>query len=498
MRKRTRCRFRPRWDHLDERCLLAGYTPAQIKAAYGLNAISFTSPSGAMVGGDGTGQTIALVEVYHDPNIQQSLNAFDAAYGLPTITLDVINQAGNQTDAGWAGEESMDVEWAHAIAPGANIVVVEAAPGNNDTQGFNDFMTAVQTASQTKGVTAVSMSLGMDEYPGESASDSAFTTPGITFIASSGDFGAVEWPASAPGVLAVGGTTLNLSGSGVYGVESGWVNSGGGLSQDEVEPSYQDAVQSTGKRSTPDVSFDADPYSGVSTYIIPPTSAGGGGQWFVAGGTSLGAPAWAAIMAIVSEGRAVAGHTSLSGGTQTLPALYALPSTAFHKVALNSSQGSEGGGSNQAINTGVYNTQAGLGTPVGPALIGGLVSGSTTSAPTTPPPPPPPPSPPSSPPAIPKPPPFTTPVPITDPNPVYSPPEVPAPAPIPAPPPGPAPPTPPPAAAPVAVVVPQKKRKAAPKKHRSKPVHVVARPKLIGTRHERERARFEITDPLQQ
>src|ERR1017187_6969892 len=186
MRKRTRRRFRPRWDHLDDRCLLSGYTPAQITAAYGLNAISFTSSSGAKVTGDGAGQTIALVEVYHDPNIQASLDAFDAAYGLPKITLDVIDQAGNLTDAGWAGEESMDVEWAHAIAPGANIVVVEAAAGNNDTQGYNDFVTAVQTASQTKGVTAVSMSLGMDEYTGESAADSGFTTAGITYIASSG------------------------------------------------------------------------------------------------------------------------------------------------------------------------------------------------------------------------------------------------------------------------------------------------------------------------
>ena len=166
MRKRMRRRFRPRPDHLDERCLLSGYSPAQITAAYGLNDISLRTSSGVMITGDGTGQTIALVEVYHDPNIQASLDEFDAVYGLPNISLDVINQAGNLTDQGWAGEESMDVEWAHAIAPGANIVVVEAAPGSNDTQGFNDFVTAVQTASQTKGVTVVSMSLGMDEILG--------------------------------------------------------------------------------------------------------------------------------------------------------------------------------------------------------------------------------------------------------------------------------------------------------------------------------------------
>ena len=112
MPKRALRRFRPRWDLLDGRCLLFGYTPAQITAAYALNAISFTSSSGGKVVGDGAGQTVALVEVYHDPNIQASLNVFDSTYNLPPTTLNVINLAGTQTDRGWAGEESMDVEWA--------------------------------------------------------------------------------------------------------------------------------------------------------------------------------------------------------------------------------------------------------------------------------------------------------------------------------------------------------------------------------------------------
>ena len=98
MRKRPRRGFQPLWDHLDTRCLLSGYSPAQITAAYGLNAISFTSSSGAKVTGDGSGQTIALIELYDDPNIQASLNTFDAEYGLPSIQLNVINLAGTQTD----------------------------------------------------------------------------------------------------------------------------------------------------------------------------------------------------------------------------------------------------------------------------------------------------------------------------------------------------------------------------------------------------------------
>ena len=487
MRKRTPRRFRPCWDALDPLCLLSGYTPAQITAAYALNAITFTSSSGAKITGDGTGQTIAIVDVFHDPNIQASLDGFDARYGLPKITLDVINQAGNQTDSGWASEEALDVEWAHAIAPGANIVVVEAAPGNNSTDGFTDLMTAVKTASQTKGVTVVSMSLGGNEFNGEIFDDAVFSTPGITFIASSGDYGTVEWPATAPSVLAIGGTTLNLSSAGGYAAETGWASTGGGLSTGETEPSYQKGVQSTGQRSTPDVSFDADPYTGVAVYFIPPDGTGGQGQWGVIGGTSVGAPAWAGMLAIVNQGRAVTGQTSLTGATQTLPALYSLPASDFHKVALSSS----GGGTNLTINTAGYNTQTGLGTPVGSALINDLVNGSGAPAPTPTPTPTPPPTatPPATPSPLPKPPPFTTPTPIPIPNPV--PPSTPVLAP--APPPvaqGPTPPTPPPAASPFAL--PQKKHHAGAAKHHAQRGHLVSRPKLTAKNRNVRQARVEV------
>ena len=159
-------------------------------------------------------------------------------------------------------------------------------------------------------------------------------------------------------------------------------------------------------------------------------------------GRASAAPAWAGVMAIVNQGRALAGEMSFSGGTQTVPALYALPSTAFHKVAITSS-----GGSNQAINTASYNTQTGLGTPNGSVLIGDLVGvGTSASAPTSPTSTP---SAPSSPPAIPEPPPFTipTPIPIPVSNPVTVPPKVLAPPPTFAPPAGAAPATPAPACA---------------------------------------------------
>ncbi len=421
MRNRRRgLRLRPILDHLDERCLLsgvspaqpAGYSPSQITAAYGLNAITYTSSSGATVKGDGTGETIALIEMYHDPNIQSDLNTFDAKYGLPGTTVTVDDQAGSQTDSSWAVEESLDVEWAHAIAPGASILVVEAAPSYSQTQELQNLLSAVNTARNTAGVVAVSMSWGFNEMPNESSYDSYFTTPaghtGITFIASSGDSGVVEYPSVSPDVLSVGGTSLNLSSSGAYSSETAWIDGGGGYSAFELEPGYQESVQTSGARSTPDVAFDANPNTGVAVYATDPQS--GQGSWYEVGGTSVGAPSWAGIVAIVDQGRVLAGKTSLDGPTQTLPALYAAPSTDFHNVAAASFPSGGGGspfgggfspwggffedgfgfgfgfglGSSTTSTTGeTANTSAGLGTPVGSALTTDLVASTLTTTLTT-------------------------------------------------------------------------------------------------------------------
>ena len=243
--------------------------------------------------GDGSGVTIALIEMYHDPNLASDLATFDQKYGLPTPTLTVVNLAGTQTNSSWGEEESLDVEWAHAIAPGANILVVEAAPGNTESQQLQNLMAAVQTASTTPGVAVVSMSWGFPEFSGETAYDTYFTTPGITYVAASGDSPGVEYPAASPDVVAVGGTTLALSSSGGYGSETAWDDSGGGYSQYEAEPAYQESVQTTGQRSTPDVAFDANPNTGVEIYFTPASGGGGWqttqqGSWEEVGGTSLG------------------------------------------------------------------------------------------------------------------------------------------------------------------------------------------------------------------
>jgi hypothetical protein len=406
---RNRLRLRPILDQLDDRCLLSGLTPSQLTTAYGLDAISFTSSSGSTVKGDGTGETIALIEAYHDPNIKSDLQTFDVMYGLPDPKLTVINQAGTRTNSRWASEESLDVEWAHAIAPGANILVVEAR-----SQSITDLLTAVDTARSTAGVVAVSMSWGFPESSAETSYDNYFATPsghtGITFIAASGDSGIVEYPSASPAVLSVGGTSLDLSGTGAYGSETAWLESGGGYSRYEPEPSYQKPVQATGERSTPDVAFDGNPNTGVAVYETPPGSSKG--SWQVFGGTSLGAPSWAGIIAIADQGRALAGKGSLDGPTQTLPSLYGLSSTAYHVIAASPQGrgfnvvigftgfgltipdwywggfsfgfGFGGGGSASSAGTsGGANTSTGLGSPKGPSLISDLVVNTTTAPLTT-------------------------------------------------------------------------------------------------------------------
>ena len=408
MFRRRRLGLRPWLDPLEARCLLsgsgfaqaAGLTPAEVTAAYGLSSPTIRTPSGSIVE-NGSGETIALIELYHDPNLSSDVQTFDQRFGLPDPTITVDNQAGSQTNNDWAVEESLDVEWAHAIAPGANILVVEALPTSSNAQEFQDLMTAVNTASRTPGVVAVSMSWGFNEFPGETSSDFSFTTPGITYIAASGDTSSVDYPAASPNVLAVGGTTLNLDSSGNYLSESAWSDSGGGYSVYEPEPNYQRSVQQTGQRSTPDVAFVGDPDTGVAVYETPPMSQGGDqatsqGSWQLVGGTSLGAPAWAGIIAIVDQGRFLTGKTSLSGGSQALPSLYSTTASLFHSVAATQSGSSStnGGGSTwggfggsqspfgaSSTDAATANTQTGLGTPNGSSLIDDLVASTISSLP---------------------------------------------------------------------------------------------------------------------
>ena len=343
-----------------------GYVPDDLRAAYGINNIMFGS-----VAGNGTGQTIAIVDAYDDPAFVNStastfsksdLAEFDSNLGIadpPSFTK--VNEAGQlsplpKTDpagpgnilGNWEIEEALDVEWAHGIAPGAKIVLVEATTDSND-----DLFTAVATAASLPGVSAVSMSWGLNELSTESDLDGTFVTPsghqGVTFLAASGDSGGfapddqgnatstpgILYPAASPNVVAVGGTTLTLNDDDTVASEIAWSGGGGGTSLYEPEPAYQASSQTTGKRTIPDVAFDADPNTGVAIYDSY-NNTDNSGPWVQIGGTSLSAPAWAGLIAIANQGRVLAGSSTLDGPAQTLPALYAISMNDFNDITTGS------------------------------------------------------------------------------------------------------------------------------------------------------------------
>jgi hypothetical protein len=358
-------------ERLDDRLVLSAVTPAQLAATYGLNAVSFSSGT---IKGTGEGQTIAIIDAYNDPTIVSDLAAFDKANGLkdPVVTATPVANApgstatpsfstlslGTKTDAGWNEEEALDVEVAHAAAPGANIVLVEAASAST-----TDLIAAVNAAKKIASVSVISMSWGGSEYSGQKAYDSVFTTPaghtGITFIASAGDSGpGASWPASSPNVVAVGGTTLIQSANGTVTGQKGWSGSGGGTSTVELKPSYQAATNTSRYRSTPDVVLDADPNTGL--VIVS------GGQSIQVGGTSLSAPLFGGLIAVADQGLAVAGKPSLDGATQTLPDLYKAPTAAFTPVVGASTRVGFGWWSSTVT------TPTGLGSPNAPALVASL------------------------------------------------------------------------------------------------------------------------------
>jgi subtilase family serine protease len=268
-----------------------GLSPATIKSVYNF-------PTGATAG---AGMTIAIVDAYDDPTAESDLAVFSGQFGLPACTtangcFRKVDQRGGtnypRKDAGWALEISLDIQWAHAIAPGAKILLVEA-----DTNSFTNLIAAEDYGKSH--AQYVSNSWGAPEFSGESSYDSHFAQSGVSFFVSSGDNGTpAEYPSASPNVISVGGTTLQLSSAGALLSETGWSGSGGGCSLYENRNSSQstDSVNCNGKRATPDVSLDADPASGVSVYDS--TRYQGQAGWFRVGGTSASSPMWAARSAV--------------------------------------------------------------------------------------------------------------------------------------------------------------------------------------------------------
>ncbi len=297
----------------------SGYFPQTIWTAYSFNKLTCTHTTSTDWTDTklcGHGQTIAIVDAYDDPNIASDLQTFDSQFGLPSCPagscfVKLEPQGTPNTNSGWALEISLDVEWAHAIAPGAKIILVEGLNSN-----LSNLLSAVDTGVG-QGAQQLSMSWGGSEFSSESSYDYHFNSGTTSFFASSGDSGSgVEYPAASPYVVSVGGTTLNVDSSGNYLSEAAWSGSGGGLSVYESKPSYQNNFNSYSTRTVPDVAYDADPNTGVAVYDSVPYNGQSG--WFQVGGTSAGAPQWAAVSAIANSGNA--NLASASFGTSS--ALY--------------------------------------------------------------------------------------------------------------------------------------------------------------------------------
>jgi len=292
-----------------------GWTPSQFQTAYGLNLVQPANSRPL-----GYGIKVAIIVAYHYANMQADLNKFAQVYSLKPITLNIINQAGNVANYNWALETAVNVQMMNAVIPGATVYVIEAK-----TVSQADIRTAMSTA-QNLGVNVIVMSFAASEP----ASQTLTFTParGIVWIAPSGDSDRPSFPATHPGVIAVGGTVARLSPTNVLSSETAWVDAGAGMSTVQELPSFQkipsvQQLNTTSHRSIPDVAFHADPDSGASIYS--------NGSWFVVGGTTVSTAFFAGVVAIANQARKTQSKpmlTSISGSGATLQdSLYNLMST---------------------------------------------------------------------------------------------------------------------------------------------------------------------------
>lgn len=356
------------------------YGPSQIRAAYGIQPLLDRGLTGA-------GRTIVIIDAFGSPTIQSDLRAFDKVWRLPAPNFQVVAPFGvASTDpddaAGWAGETSLDVEWSHAVAPGANILLVVAKSDSD-----SDILNATQWVSSHNAGDVLSQSYGEAELCMDPSllaqQDQLFakmSKQGITLFASSGDTGAAQYscdgssysdpavstPASDPYVTGVGGTTLIANGTtGRYQSESAWNEtallggpsaSGGGVSAVYSSPSYQGLVEHNPMRTVPDVSYNAAVGAGV---IVAWSYEGS--QYWVFGGTSAGSPQWAGITAITDQ---------LEHGRvgQINQALYSTRGSSqfFHDITTGDNN--VGVGSSYTAGRG-YDLVTGLGTPIASSLV---------------------------------------------------------------------------------------------------------------------------------
>jgi subtilase family serine protease len=352
---------------------ISALTPNQIRAAYNI-------PSSAT----GAGAKIAIVDImppagYSSTKIISDYNAFCSRYGLPNTGLSIFTYPTSKATAptnsqGWGLEICLDIQWAHVIAPQASIMLILVA---NPAAQTNSGLAAAISYAVSLGANIVSMSFGMDEFNGELSMgfEPVFQNPNVTFIASAGDSGGeLCYPAASSNVISVGGTSLGIKSNGQYVAECAWIASGGGISRYVAYPQYQiNANLFTTRprgRCIPDVGFVGDPYTGVPVYCTETTNIQ---PWYQVGGTSLGAPAWAGICALLYQkfGTASVGTAKLQNFLYTMyknPSQY---SNCFNDVLIGQSVGS----SNSDVivanscKTG-YDLITGIGTPnVGQMLL---------------------------------------------------------------------------------------------------------------------------------
>ncbi len=362
---------------------LACYTPALIHAAYNI-------PSSV----DGTGQTIVIVDAYGSPTVRSDLHTFDKEFGLPDPQLNIIYPGGkpvfnplqHHSEVSWAAETNLDVQWAHAIAPGATIDLVIAA--NNYGNVLNN---AVAYAVNHHLGNVISLSWGAPEGAIKGGGNnlqlmqahqilSAAKAAGITVFVSAGDNGAsngysfanANYPASDPLVTSVGGTNLFMDDSGNYQSEYVWNDSdpnlcpfgcsagifgatGGAPSRIFAAPAFQQAVSGNDMRSTSDVGYNASVYTAVMVYIgfLPPSEDG----FYFFGGTSEGSPQWAGITALANQ---AAGHAL----GYLNPSLYAIAGTGAYNTDFHDITVGQNGLFGPGFPAGSgYDDPTGLGTP---------------------------------------------------------------------------------------------------------------------------------------
>jgi subtilase family serine protease len=360
----------------------AVYNPSQVRTAYGVNQIT----------GEGQGETVAIVDAFSQPNIQSDVNLFSSYFSLPQMDgvggdpkLSIMVPTGQSTPppantepGNWGQEISLDVEWVHSIAPFANIDLITCQNSSGDSLygaevDGQPYASGVGFAKSLPGVVVVSNSYGGAEFNGETNFDSQFTTPknNVAFVFSTGDAGApATYPSSSPNVVAVGGTSLyTRSIAGKYGSEIGWslgsdpgnakIGSTGGTSLYETTPSFQsNNGVNFGARSTPDVSWLADPNTGV--WVIDTLDSPN--NFLVGGGTSLAAPMWAGLIALGDQTRGSAGSLSSAGVLDSVYGAYnsSSYSTDFHDETVGFNGFSAGTG---------YDLVTGIGSPIAPAIV---------------------------------------------------------------------------------------------------------------------------------